>query len=69
MHKYFRQIGDYAKDTRHLSLIEHGAYTMLLDIAYATEKPLPNDIDTIARLACARSKDEKAAVETVLREF
>lgn len=69
MHKYFRQIGDYAKDTRHLSLLEHGAYSIMLDISYATEKPLPDDIAVLARLCCARSKEEREAVERVLREF
>ena len=69
MHKYFRQIGDYAKDTRHLSLLEHGAYSIMLDISYATEKPLPDDLAALARLCCARSKEDREAVERVLREF
>lgn len=69
MHRYFRHIGDYAKDTRHLSLLEHGAYTMLLDLAYSMETPLPTEIPAICRLCCARSKDEQKAVENVLLEF
>ena len=69
MHKYFRAIGDYAKDTRHLSMIEHGAYTLMLDICYASEKPLPDDLPALFRLCCARSKTEQEAVENVLREF
>ena len=69
MHKYFRQIGDYAKDTRHLTLLEHGAYTIMLDIAYASEKPLTKDVSALARLCCAKSKEEKEAVERVLKEF
>lgn len=69
MHKYFRNIGDYAKDTRHLSLLEHGAYTMMLDIAYTSEAPLPTDRTALFRLCCARSKDDQKAVETVLQEF
>ena len=69
MHKYFRQIGDYAKDTRHLSLLEHGAYSIMLDISYATERPLPDDLPALARLCCARTKEEREAVERVLREF
>jgi uncharacterized protein YdaU (DUF1376 family) len=69
MHKYFRSIGDYAKDTRHLSLLEHGAYTLLLDLAYTTEKPLPADFTSLFRLCCARTKAEQDAVETVIKEF
>lgn len=69
MHKYFRSIGDYAKDTRHLTLLEHGAYTLLLDLAYTTEKPLPADLTSLFRLCCARTKAEQDAVETVVKEF
>jgi uncharacterized protein YdaU (DUF1376 family) len=29
---YERHIGDYLKDTAHLSLLEHGIYTRLLDV-------------------------------------
>ena len=37
---YKRHLGDYAmKDTRHPSL-EHGAYCLLLDYYYSTEKPI-----------------------------
>jgi len=41
---YKRHLGDYAKDTRHLSMMEHGAYGILLDHYYATEKAIPNDL-------------------------
>ena len=69
MHKYFRAIGDYAKDTRHLTMIEHGAYTLMLDICYASEKPLPDNLPSLFRLCLARSKAEQEAVESVLSEF
>ena len=45
------------------------AYTRLLRAYYRNEKPLPNDIDAVCRIARARSKDERAAVQTVLEEF
>jgi len=32
--------GDYARDTQHLTMLEHGAYRILLDHYYATGKPL-----------------------------
>lgn len=69
MNYYKRHIGDYAAATRHLSMLEHGAYTMLLDVYYTSEQPLPVDVKKAARKAGARSKDEIAAVELVLQEF
>ncbi|MEN6641029.1 MAG: DUF1376 domain-containing protein [Armatimonadia bacterium] len=67
MNYWERHIGDYARDTAHLTMIEHGAYTLLLDRYYATEKPI--QADQVHRLARARTRDEKAAVDAVLGEF
>lgn len=67
MNYYERHLGDYAKDTLHLSMLEHGAYTLLMDRYYSTERGIP--ADQVYRVALARSKDEKAAVDTVLTEF
>lgn len=67
MNYYERHLGDYAKDTGHLSLLEHGVYTLLLDRYYATERGLP--ADQVYRLARARTDDERAAVDVVLGEF
>jgi len=64
---YERHLGDYAKDTAHLTMLEHGAYTLLLDRYYATEAGIPGD--QAHRVARARSKEEKAAVDVVLNEF
>ncbi len=66
---YKRHIGDYAAATRHLTILEHGVYALLMDVYYGNERPLPDSIDAVARLIGARSKDEKAAVAVVLREF
>jgi uncharacterized protein YdaU (DUF1376 family) len=66
---YKRHIGDYAAATRHLSLLEHGVYGMLLDVYYTTEKPLPVDERAVFRLVGARSEDERQAVTTILGEF
>jgi uncharacterized protein YdaU (DUF1376 family) len=43
MHYYQFNIGDYARDTSHLSVIEHGIYRLLLDWCYLNEKPIPTD--------------------------
>lgn len=69
MHYYKRHIGDYAAATRHLSLLEHGVYNLLLDMFYINEAPLPADEKEICRKLGARSKDELAAVHTVLVDF
>lgn len=67
MNYYERHLGDYARDTGHLSMLEHGAYTMLLDRYYASEQAIPED--QAYRLARARTEDERNAVDSVLREF
>ncbi len=69
MNFYKHHIGDYAAATAHLSFVEDAAYSRLLRIYYRDEKPLPVDIKAVQRLAGARSKDEREAVETVLQEF
>ncbi len=67
MNYYERHLGDYAKDTAHLSMIEHGAYGLLLDRYYATESGIP--AAQAHRLARARTEDERNAVDAVLDEF
>lgn len=67
MNYYERHLGDYAKDAGHLSLVEHGAYTLLLDRYYSTEAAIPKA--DIYRVCRAVTKAEKDAVQTVLREF
>lgn len=69
MHHYPHHIGDYAAATVHLSFIEDAAYSRLLRLYYRDERPLPADVAACQRLAGARTKDERSAVETVLREF
>ena len=66
---YKRFIGDYQRDTGHLSMTEHGAYTLLLDTYYATGKPLPSDQVQIHRIIRAVSDDEKMAVSSILQQF
>lgn len=67
MNYYEHHLGDYAKDTAHLTMLEHGAYRLLLDRYYGTEHGIPSD--QVHRVARARSRDEKAAVDAVLEEF
>lgn len=67
MNYYERHLGDYAKDAGHLTMLEHGAYTLLLDRYYTTGEAIPKD--QAYRLCRARSPDEMAAVDSVLAEF
>lgn len=67
MNFYKRHIGDYLKDTAHLSLLEHGVYTRLLDVYYTREAGIPDD--QAARLIGARARDELSALKVVLGEF
>jgi len=64
---YERHIGDYAKDAGHLSMLEHGAYTILLDRYYSTEQGIPES--KAHRLCRARTDEEAQAVDMVLEEF
>ena len=38
MHYYKRNIGDYAKKAGRLTMLQHGAYTLLIDSCYDREK-------------------------------
>lgn len=67
MNYYERHIGDYLKDTAHLSLLEHGVYARLLDVYYTRESGIPQA--EAHRLIGARAKDERDAVDAVLAEF
>lgn len=69
MHYYQRHLGDYAKDTKHLTMLEHGAYTLLLDWSYGSEEPLPEDIRKVYRIAGAANAAERRAVDAVVKEF
>jgi uncharacterized protein YdaU (DUF1376 family) len=64
-----RWVGDFQRDTGHLTCTEIGVYDRLLDHYYATETPLPGDKDACARIARAMTKDEKKAVDSILKQF
>lgn len=67
MNYYQRHIGDYHKKAGRLSMLEHGAYTLLLDACYDREK-FPTKEEAID-WCWARSAEEIAAVEFVLSKF
>ena len=69
MHYYQHNIGDYRKDTSHLSLLEHGIYRQLLDTYYLDELPLSNDLAKLMRSHSVRNADEQQALQNVLTDF
>ncbi len=69
MNYYSFHIGDYRRDTTHLSMLEHGVYRQLLDWLYLDEKPIPRETQVVMRRLSARTDEEKKAVLTVLEEM
>ena len=69
MNYYRRYCGDYLRDTQALSLAEHGAYTLLLDLYYSIGHPIPAPIEILHRICRAISPEERAAVETIAERF
>lgn len=69
MHYYQHNIGDYRRDTSHLSLVEHGIYRQLMDSYYLDEQPLCADLAKLMRSHCVRSADEQQSLKNVLADF
>lgn len=61
-------IGDYQRDTAHLSVTEHGAFLLMLQHYYATEKPLPTG-KALHRMLRAQDKQEREAIDAVAKQF
>ncbi|NBX50200.1 DUF1376 domain-containing protein [bacterium] len=67
MHYYKKNIGDYAKKTGRLTMLQHGAYTLLIDSCYDRET-FPT-IDEAIEWTWASSTEEIEAVKFVLKKF
>jgi uncharacterized protein YdaU (DUF1376 family) len=67
MHYYQFNIGDYQSHTAHLSETEDLVYRRLLDWMYLHEKPIPLDLDEVARQIRMRTHSD--CIANVLREF
>lgn len=67
MHYYQFNIGDYAKSTLHLSILEDLAYRRLLDRYYDTEKPLEADLTKLCRFIRMGSYEKET--QQILDEF
>lgn len=67
MHYYKRNLGDYAKKAGRLSMLQHGAYTLLIDACYDRER-FPTESEAI-EWTWASSPEEEQAVKFVLSRF
>jgi uncharacterized protein YdaU (DUF1376 family) len=65
MYYYRFHIGDYQRDTRHLTNEEDLTYRRLLDLYYDSEKPIPLDTQWVSR----RLSVSQEAVIAVLQDF
>lgn len=62
-------VGDYMRDTGHLSMIEDGAYFRLLKHVWSTGKLIPKDPAEYYRIARAFTEEERKATDKILGEF
>ena len=67
MHYYKRNLGDYAKKCGRLSMLQHGAYTLLIDSCYDREK-FPT-LEEAIEWTWASTEAEVEAVKFVLSRF
>jgi uncharacterized protein YdaU (DUF1376 family) len=67
MHYYKKNIGDYYKKAGRLTMLQHGAYNMLIDSCYDREE-FPT-LEMAYDWVWASSKEEKEAVEFVLSKL
>jgi uncharacterized protein YdaU (DUF1376 family) len=69
LHYYQFNIGDYRKDTVHLSRLEHSIYRDLIDWYYLDEKPIPKETQSVSRRLRLVSQEEQNALLAVLEDF
>lgn len=69
MNYYRRYSGDYLRDTARLSMLEHGAYCLMLDYYYSEEQPLPLDLNEIYTMVRAMTPADRKAVDKVLGKY
>lgn len=69
MNFYKHFLGDYARATGHLSMLEHGAYRLMLDHFYGACRPLPGNRKSLYRLLRAETEPERRAVDEIVLRF
>lgn len=68
MHHYQFHIGDYRKDTTHLTPIEHYIYRSLIDWYYLDEQPIPKITHSVLR-RLSLGLDSEKLLQNVLQDF
>jgi uncharacterized protein YdaU (DUF1376 family) len=69
MHYYSFNIGDYRKDTIHLSRLEHSIYRDLIDWYYLEESPIPTETQSVMRRLRLASESDELALKNVIQDF
>lgn len=69
MHYYQFNIGDYRRDTTHLSRLEHSIYRDLIDWYYLEEQPIPLETQSVSRRLRLATQEEANALKNVLTDF
>ena len=69
MHYYQFNIGDYRKDTIHLSRIEHSIYRDLIDWYYLEENPIPKETQVVIRRLRLGCESDILMLSNVLSDF
>lgn len=67
MHYYKRNLGDYAKKAGRLTMLQHGAYTLLIDSCY--DREVFPTLEEALEWTWASTQQEIEAVEFVLKKF
>jgi uncharacterized protein YdaU (DUF1376 family) len=62
-------VGDYLRDTMHLSIREHGAYLMLLFAYWIRGGPLPGDSESLAAICHVTSEEFQRTLNARCRPF
>lgn len=68
MNHYPHHLGDYATGTQGFTQADHGAYRLLMDSYYSTEKPIPAD-DVYAISKAGTPAERKATEKVLTRKF
>lgn len=67
MHYYKRNLGDYAKKAGGLTMLEHGAYTLLIDACY--DREIFPTLEQAIEWSWAKTDAEIDAVKMVLKRY
>lgn len=61
--------GDYLRDTRDLTMLQHGAFLLLMVAYYGKEEPFPNKNSALFRVTAAMNSAERQATLEVANRY